>query len=113
MRFTPFVFGRWRGYFSEVVSNSCDWITRWAMKNRCLKERLTANFVATCSPANDVLVLYFVPRSRDKLNFGMVTRVLSEGRKFWASLLWQVMKNAHWSKTGNVDYKFIENALNI
>ena len=108
----PICVGRWRGLLSEVVSNSCDWITRWAMKNRCGKERLTANFVATCSPANDDLVLYFVPRNRDK-QFWNGDKGIVGGLEVLGELVMASDEECALVENGVIDYKFIENALSF
>lgn len=101
---------RWRGKFKNIVSEADVWVRTWADENVIDRNFLTCNFIATGSPNSDEIVLYFVPRRRDR-QFWNGDKGIVGGLEILGELVLASEEECALVENGIVDYGFIEDAL--
>ena len=106
----PISVARWRGELREIVSDAQGWVPKWADAHRADRDLLTCNFIAMGSAENDNVVLYFVPRRRDR-QFWNGNKGIVGGLEVLGELVLASDDECALVENGVVDYGFIEHAL--
>ena len=83
---------------------------KWADAHRADRDLLTCNFIAMGSAENDDVVLYFVPRRRDR-QFWNGNKGIVGGLEVLGELVLASDDECALVENGVVDYGFIEHAL--
>jgi hypothetical protein len=106
----PIPVARWRGSVDKIVTDALALIQRWVDGNQARLEQISANFVAAADRIDGGVLLYFVPRDRERSTLATHVGTVG-GLEVLGEIVLTSDKERRLLDKGEIGYFYVENTL--